>query len=148
MKDGLRPGYFYVVQLLPDLAPNRLKFGFAQDLANRLWGYKTSSPHAEKLAAYPSLSSDEHTAIATVTGPADRRLTAEIFEVASVEATLKRVAQFFEWTAWVDEGLYQMMFRGHRDLAVDYLTDIRDPGSTLRQSIHSESHGLRTIRIA
>lgn len=39
-------GYFYVIHLVPELDPNRVKLGFASDAANRLQQHRTSAPTA------------------------------------------------------------------------------------------------------
>ncbi len=48
-------GWFYVIQLIPDLKPERLKFGFSRNIDNRVNGYRVSSPTAVILKLYPSV---------------------------------------------------------------------------------------------
>lgn len=47
-------GEFYVVQLVPELDPRRVKFGFAANVQERLTQHRTSAPTACILRAWPS----------------------------------------------------------------------------------------------
>ena len=44
-------GHFYAIQLEPELEPNRVKFGFASNVKERLTAHRTAAPHAAGAAA-------------------------------------------------------------------------------------------------
>ena len=44
-------GYFYVIQLVPEALPNRVKIGFADNVEKRLAEHRTSAPTAKLLKA-------------------------------------------------------------------------------------------------
>jgi hypothetical protein len=46
-------GVFYVIQLVPDLDPKRLKLGFAESLEQRHSQHRTAAPTARVLRAWP-----------------------------------------------------------------------------------------------
>lgn len=88
-------GFFYAVQPLPDLAPNRIKLGWANDPDSRLSAYKTISPDAKILKSWPCRSSWERAAIASITRAECKQIGVEIFHCDNVETLLKRGDDFF-----------------------------------------------------
>ncbi len=48
-----RFGYFYIVQLVPEAIPNRIKLGYTDDLKQRLREHQTSAPTAKILSHWP-----------------------------------------------------------------------------------------------
>lgn len=48
-----RYGYFYVIQLVPEALPNRVKIGFADNVEKRLAEHRTAAPTAKLLKAWP-----------------------------------------------------------------------------------------------
>ena len=60
-------GIFYVIQLVPDLDPKRLKLGFAESIEQRLSQHRTAAPTARVLRAWPCKRSWEQTAIDALT---------------------------------------------------------------------------------
>lgn len=46
-------GHFYLLQLIPDIAPNRLKFGFATDVQARVQTHRTTAPTAVLVKTWP-----------------------------------------------------------------------------------------------
>lgn len=65
--DPSRLGYFYVVQLIPDLAPNRLKFGWTADLTARMASHRCSAPTALLYAAWTCPRDLEQPTISAIT---------------------------------------------------------------------------------
>lgn len=88
-------GYFYIIQLVPDLDPNRLKLGFADNVEARLAQHRTSAPTAKLLKSWPCKRSWERTAIDALTAVAGRLILNEVFEFSDVDAVLKRGDEFF-----------------------------------------------------
>jgi hypothetical protein len=60
-------GYFYVIQLVPELDPKRLKLGFAESIEQRLDQHHTAAPTAKLLRAWPCKRSWELTAMDSLT---------------------------------------------------------------------------------
>jgi hypothetical protein len=88
-------GFFYAVQPLPDLAPTRIKFGWANDPISRLSAYKTIAPEARILKSWPCYSSWEQAAIASITRVGCKQIGIEIFSCDSIDAMLERCNDFF-----------------------------------------------------
>ena len=44
-----RHGYFYLIQLIPEAMPNRVKIGFADNVERRLVEHQTAAPTAKLL---------------------------------------------------------------------------------------------------
>ncbi len=81
-------GEFYVIQLVPELDPKRLKFGFAENLANRLSQHRTAAPTATVLKSWPCKRSWESTIIDALTVNHCRLILNEVFECESNEELL------------------------------------------------------------
>jgi hypothetical protein len=88
-------GVFYVVQLVPDLDPRRLKLGFAESLEQRLSQHRTAAPTARVLRAWPCKRSWEPAAIDALTCQRCRLILNEVFECDEPEALVKRGEAFF-----------------------------------------------------
>ncbi len=88
-------GVFYVIQLVPDLDPKRLKLGFAESLEQRLSQYRTVAPTARVLRAWPCKRSWELTAIDALTRVGCRLILNEVFECDEPDALVKRGDAFF-----------------------------------------------------
>jgi hypothetical protein len=88
-------GVFYVIQLVPDLDPKRLKLGFAESIEQRLSQHRTAAPTARMLRAWPCKSSWEQTAIDALTTVGCRLILNEVFECDEPDALVKRGDAFF-----------------------------------------------------
>lgn len=88
-------GVFYVIQLVPDLDPKRLKLGFAESLEQRLSQHRTAAPTARVLRAWPCKRSWELTAMDALTRQGCRLILNEVFECDEPEALVKRGDAFF-----------------------------------------------------
>jgi hypothetical protein len=87
-------GEFYVVQLIPELAHNRLKLGFSNNVGERLVTHRCSSPTAILLATWGCKRSWERAAMDSAT--LDCTLIAnEVYECDSSEGVIKRLDTFF-----------------------------------------------------
>jgi hypothetical protein len=105
-------GWFYVIQLIPDLKPDRLKFGFSQNFTNRLNGHRVSSPTACVLKTYPCVWADEIPCIASVVNQNCHRLTAEAYDVDSIDRVIAACDRYFEWvTAEFEPDEYAQLLR-------------------------------------
>jgi hypothetical protein len=88
-------GAFYVIELVPDLDPKRLKLGFAESLEQRLSQHRTAAPTARVLRAWPCKRSWELTAIDALTREGCRLILNEVFECDDSVSLVKRGDAFF-----------------------------------------------------
>lgn len=88
-------GVFYVIQLVPDLDPRRLKLGFAESLEQRLAQHRTAAPTARVLRAWPCKRIWEPAAIDAVTRQGCRLVLNEVFDCDDPEALIARGEGFF-----------------------------------------------------
>jgi hypothetical protein len=63
-------GIFYVIQLIPELDPTRLKFGYTDDIQVRLAQHRTSAPTARVVKTWPCRRTWEGTVINSWNPPA------------------------------------------------------------------------------
>lgn len=89
-------GFFYVIRLVPELDPRRIKLGFAEDVTLRLAQHKTAAPTAVLVNCWPCKRSWEGTAIDCLAGSECRLILNEVFECEDVEALVARGNQFFK----------------------------------------------------
>ncbi len=88
-------GVFYVIQLVPELDPNRLKLGFAESIHQRLSQHRTAAPTARVLHAWPCKRSWELTAMDSLTRLDCRLILNEVFECNDAQALVERGDAFF-----------------------------------------------------
>lgn len=88
-------GYFYIIQLIPEFAPNRVKLGFASDVQARLSTHRTSAPTARLVKFWPCKRSWESTAIASMTRIECELIAGEVFECRSLAGLIARSDEFF-----------------------------------------------------
>ena len=73
-------GVFYVIQLVPDLDPKRLKLGFADSLEQRLSQHRTAAPTACVMKAWPCKRTWEFTVMDALTRHGCRLVLNEVYE--------------------------------------------------------------------
>ena len=83
-------GVFYVIQLVPELDPKRVKLGFAADIGERLAQHRTAAPTARVVHAWPCKRSWELTAMDALTASGCRLILNEVFEVDDVQGLVAR----------------------------------------------------------
>lgn len=88
-------GVFYVIQLVPELDPRRLKLGFAEGIDQRLSQHRTAAPTARVLRAWPCKRSWEQTAIDSLTRADCRLILNEVYECENPTPLLERGEAFF-----------------------------------------------------
>lgn len=88
-------GVFYVVQVVPELDPTRIKLGFADDPDSRLNQHRTSAPTAQIIKSWPSRRSWESTAIDCLTGEGCKLIMNEVYECSNLERLLELGDSFF-----------------------------------------------------
>ena len=88
-------GAFYVIQLVPELDPKRMKLGFAEDVAQRLAQHRTSAPTAVVLKSWPCKRSWEGTIIDALSAVSGKLILNEVFEFADVSKMLSHADALF-----------------------------------------------------
>lgn len=75
-----RSGYFYVIQLVPEALPNRVKIGYTDNLDNRLAEHQTAAPTARLLASWACKRSWDYAAMDSITREGCSWVLNEVFE--------------------------------------------------------------------
>ena len=88
-------GVFYVIQLVPELDPKRLKLGFAESLEQRLSQHRTAAPTSRVLRVWPCRRSWELTAMDALTRRGCRLVLNEVFECNDPDTLLRHGDAFF-----------------------------------------------------
>lgn len=96
-------GFFYVIRLVPELDPQRIKLGFADDVGTRLAQHRTAAPTAVIVKCWPCKRSWEGTVIDCLSGVRCRLILNEVFECEDVDALVARGDQFFGLLPTPDE---------------------------------------------
>jgi hypothetical protein len=92
-------GSFYVIQLVPELDPRRIKLGFADDISQRLAQHRTSAPTATVLKAWPCKRSWEKTVIDALAFSRGKLILNEVYEFDDVEKMIEHGNQLFSLLA-------------------------------------------------
>jgi len=88
-------GFFYAIQIVPDLDPNRVKLGFADNVETRLAQHRTSAPTARLLKSWPCKRTWERTVMDALAAVGGRLILNEVFEFSDVDTVLRRADELF-----------------------------------------------------
>ena len=89
-------GWFYIVQIVPELDPLRVKLGFASNAFNRLQAHRTVAPTAALVKAWPCKRAWEQAAMDSATRIGCQLIANEVFQCDSLDALIDRSESFFE----------------------------------------------------
>jgi hypothetical protein len=89
-----RYGYFYIIQLIPEILPNRVKIGFADNVEKRLNEHRTAAPTAQLLKAWPCKRSWDYAAMDSITREGCKLVLNEVYE-GDIAALIARGEAFF-----------------------------------------------------
>ncbi len=89
-----RYGYFYLIQLIPEIMPNRVKIGFADNVEKRLTEHKTAAPTAKLIKSWPCKRSWDYAVMDSITRADCKLVLNEVYE-GEIEAFVKRTDDFF-----------------------------------------------------
>lgn len=89
-----RFGYFYLMQLVPEAIPNRIKIGFADDVEKRLGEHRTAAPTAKLLRSWPCKRSWDYAVMDCVTREACALVLNEVYE-GEIDGFISRAEAFF-----------------------------------------------------
>lgn len=91
----LANGYFYVVQVVPDLDQRRVKLGYAADVDNRMTAYRTLSPTVALVKAWPCKPSWERAAMDSLTRIECEQIGVEVYQCENIDSLISRGNEFF-----------------------------------------------------
>jgi len=89
-----RYGSFYIIQLVPEALPNRVKLGFADNADQRLNEHRTAAPTAKLLKVWPCKRSWDYAAMDSITREGCKLVLNEVYE-GDISGFLERGEQFF-----------------------------------------------------
>lgn len=89
-----RFGVFYLIQLVPEVLPNLVKIGFADNVDRRLNEHKTAAPTAKIVKSWPCKRSWDYAARASITREGCKLVLNEVFE-GDVQGFVEHGDQFF-----------------------------------------------------
>jgi len=75
-----RYGYFYLIQLVPEALPNRVKVGFADNVEKRLAEHRTAAPTAKLLKTWPCKRSWDYAVMDSITRTGCKLVLNEVYE--------------------------------------------------------------------
>jgi len=88
-------GWFYLIQLEPEIDPGRIKLGFAMDVEQRLRSHRTSAPFSCLVKSWPCKSLWEKTAIDCIAVGCEK-LHTEVFRSPDLQSTQALADRFFD----------------------------------------------------
>lgn len=89
-------GFFYVIQIVPELDQKRLKLGFAESLEERMTQHRTMAPTALVLRFWPCKRVWEQTVMDALTKIDCHLINNEVFECFDINALIARGNAFFD----------------------------------------------------
>jgi hypothetical protein len=89
-------GLFYVIQLIPELDPARIKLGFAIDLNDRLAQHRTAAPTAKLFVSWPCRRSWEKTVMDCLSSANCKHILNEVFECNTLDQLVAKGNDLFE----------------------------------------------------
>lgn len=89
-----RYGFFYLIQLVPEALPNRVKIGFADNVDKRLAEHRTAAPTAKLLKAWPCKRSWDYAAMDSITRNGCKLVLNEVYE-GDIKSFIERADTFF-----------------------------------------------------
>jgi predicted GIY-YIG superfamily endonuclease len=89
-----RHGYFYLIQLVPEALPNRVKIGFADNVERRLLEHQTAAPTAKVLRSWPCKRSWDYAAMDSITRAGCKLVLNEVYE-GDIDGFVTRAEAFF-----------------------------------------------------
>lgn len=88
-------GILYLIRLMPDIAPNRIKIGFATSLNSRLQSHRCTCPQLEVVKTWDCHRTFELAAMAAATNGGARLYGGEVYDVESVADVVTKLDAFF-----------------------------------------------------
>jgi hypothetical protein len=89
-----RYGFFYVIQLVPEALPNRVKIGFADNVEKRLIEHQSAAPTARLVKAWPCKRSWDYAAMDSITRVGCKLVLNEVYE-GEIQGFIQRADAYF-----------------------------------------------------
>lgn len=89
-----RHGYLYLIQLVPEALPNRVKVGFTDDVDRRLSEHRTAAPTAKIVRSWPCKRSWDYAAMDSITRTGCQLVLNEVYD-GDVQGFIERAEAFF-----------------------------------------------------
>jgi len=89
-------GEFYLIQLVPELDPKRIKLGFASNAKLRLQSHRTAAPTAKLVKSWPCKKIWEQAVIDSITRYGCSKIGIEVFQIDTLKEIIKKADSFFE----------------------------------------------------
>src|SRR5262245_16954045 len=112
------PGCFFVVRLVPELDPRRIKLGFARDLRARLGYLRIAAPTAALVKCWPCKKTWVETVVDCLTAVGCSPISADVFECADVDALVRAAAQLFSVLPPIQQDLHLLSPRRTKGVTV------------------------------
>lgn len=87
-------GYFYLIQLVPEALPDRVKIGYTDNLDNRLKEHQTAAPTAKLIKSWRCKRAWDQAAMDSITSSDCTLLLNEVYE-GDINKFVERGDQFF-----------------------------------------------------
>jgi len=88
-------GVLYIVQVIPDVDPLRIKIGFAQDVGRRVAAYRIISPTVATVRIWQCRAAWERAAIDSIVAVHCTLIGGDVYTCTSLEHVLQRGDAFF-----------------------------------------------------
>lgn len=87
-------GWFYIIQLLPNDLPHRIKFGYTVSIEQRIMTHRTTCPELKVLASYKIKALWERTLIDMITHIVPNSpVSGEVFNVVDIDLLVNKVSE-------------------------------------------------------
>lgn len=123
-----KTGFFYAVQIAPELAPERIKLGWSSDPSKRLLQYQCGAPTATLIGIWPCARYLERPTIKDLAKHSHRRLSHEVFDFHVIPLLLSEANEIFGTSG--ETGLHRIVGAARRQLAITD-PDSSDSGTPL-----------------
>jgi hypothetical protein len=95
VSDNNGQGTFYMLRIVPELCPRRIKAGFADSLEQRIRDHRCTAPTAELLQTWPCKRPWEPAALACLSVMAAKSHSNEVFDIDDPSTAVERLGTFF-----------------------------------------------------
>lgn len=89
-----RYGYFYLIQLIPEALPNRVKIGYTDNLEQRLSEHRTAAPTSKLIKSWECKRAWDLAAMDSITRENCKHVLNEVYE-GDINAFIERGDRFF-----------------------------------------------------
>ena len=87
-------GFFYIIQLIPEVLPDRIKIGYTDNIENRLKEHQTSAPTAKLIKSWRCKRAWDQAAMDSITRSDCKLVLNEVYE-GNIEKFIARGDEFF-----------------------------------------------------